>query len=126
MKSGVLTPNYCIHLDGSSTKKINVTRSTRLFALILGSLAFNLFAQAPPSFLDDTLALEEVTVSTTKIEVQEFSAPLSITSIHSEAIESSSESALFPILSEQVPGLFITERGVTGFGVSTGAAGQIS
>jgi len=103
-----------------------VTRSTRLFALILGSLAFNLFAQAPPSFLDDTLALEEVTVSTTKIEVQEFSAPLSITSIHSEAIESSSESALFPILSEQVPGLFITERGVTGFGVSTGAAGQIS
>ncbi|MFW5832158.1 MAG: TonB-dependent receptor plug domain-containing protein, partial [Prolixibacteraceae bacterium] len=41
-------------------------------------------------------------------------------------IEASHESAILPILNGQVPGLFITERGVTGFGVAQGSAGQIS
>lgn len=31
-----------------------------------------------------------------------------------------------PVLSGRVPGLFVTERGVTGFGVSAGSAGQIT
>jgi outer membrane receptor for ferrienterochelin and colicin len=33
---------------------------------------------------------------------------------------------LLPILNGRVPGLFVTERGVTGFGVAQGSAGQIS
>ncbi|NJK86928.1 MAG: TonB-dependent receptor plug domain-containing protein [Bacteroidales bacterium] len=47
-------------------------------------------------------------------------------SYQNDAIEQSGESAILPVLSGQVPGVFITERGVTGFGVSDGAAGQIS
>ena len=35
-------------------------------------------------------------------------------------------SSLLPALSEQVPGLFITGRGVMGFGVSGGASGQMN
>ncbi len=41
-------------------------------------------------------------------------------------IEQSQQPSLLPVLSEQVPGLFVTERGVMGYGVSDGAAGGIS
>lgn len=34
--------------------------------------------------------------------------------------------SLLPVLTEQVPGLFTTSRGVMGYGVSNGAAGGIS
>ena len=52
--------------------------------------------------------------------------PLSVSVVKREQIDESEESALMPILNGQVPGLFITERGITGFGVGAGAAGQIS
>ena len=54
------------------------------------------------------------------------SVPLSISVIEREEIEASSESALLPVLSERVPGLFVTEKGITGFGVSEGAAGTVN
>ncbi len=76
--------------------------------------------------LDDTISLEEVVVTGTKVEVSRKNIPLTVSVIKSEEIEQSDESALLPIISERVPGVFITERGITGFGVSTGAAGQIN
>ncbi|MBN1596769.1 MAG: TonB-dependent receptor [Bacteroidales bacterium] len=76
--------------------------------------------------LNDTIALKEVVVTGTKVSVSRNNVPLTISVIKEEEIQQSSESALFPVLSEQVPGLFITERGITGFGVATGSAGQIS
>ena len=36
------------------------------------------------------------------------------------------QTSLLPVLTEQVPGLFVTSRGVMGYGVSGGAAGSIS
>ena len=33
---------------------------------------------------------------------------------------------MLPLLTEQVPGLFTTSRGIMGYGVSTGAAGGMS
>ena len=41
-------------------------------------------------------------------------------------IEYSNVPSLLPVLTEQVPGLFITSRGIMGYGVSEGAAGTIS
>lgn len=41
-------------------------------------------------------------------------------------IESALQPSLLPVLTEQVPGLFVTSRGIMGYGVSTGAAGGIS
>lgn len=41
-------------------------------------------------------------------------------------IEHSLQPSLLPVLTEQVPGLFVTSRGVMGYGVSNGAAGSIS
>jgi len=74
----------------------------------------------------DTVNIDEVVITGTKTEVNRNMVPLTVSLISNEKIENSSESALLPVLSEQVPGLFITQRGITGFGVSTGSAGQIT
>lgn len=70
--------------------------------------------------------LDEIVVTGTKTAVTRDNLPLTISVVSKEKIENSSESALLPVLSQQVPGLFVTERGIGGFGVSTGAAGQIT
>jgi len=73
-----------------------------------------------------TINLDEVVVTATKTAVNRNNVPLTVSVVSKEQIENSSESALLPVLTEQIPGLFVTERGITGFGVSTGSAGQIS
>jgi iron complex outermembrane receptor protein len=73
-----------------------------------------------------TINLDEIIVTGTKTAVNRNNVPLTVSVVSKEKIENSSESALLPVLAEQVPGLFVTERGLTGFGVSTGSAGQIS
>ncbi|MES2847826.1 MAG: TonB-dependent receptor [Bacteroidota bacterium] len=75
----------------------------------------------PPALL-----MDEVVVTGSKISVAKNYVPFNITVVNRQQIEKSSESALLPLLSENVPGLFVTERGVTGFGVSTGSAGSIT
>lgn len=74
----------------------------------------------------DTTRLEEVVVMATKTLVNRNYIPMTVSVVNARQIEESSESALLPVLSEQVPGVFITEKGITGFGVATGAAGSIS
>lgn len=75
---------------------------------------------------DTLINIEEVVITGSKTEVNRNNVPLTVSVVSNEKIENSSESALFPVLSQQVPGLFITQRGITGFGVSAGSAGQIS
>lgn len=76
--------------------------------------------------LNDTISIGEVIITGTKTFVNRNMVPLTVSVIRKENIEYSSESALLPVLSEQVPGFFLTQRGITGFGVSAGSAGQIS
>ena len=90
--------------------------------LLIGSMAFAI----DPAEIDSLINLKGVVVSANKIHVNRNSVPLSISVIEREEIEASSESALLPVLSERVPGLFVTEKGITGFGVSEGAAGTVN
>lgn len=76
--------------------------------------------------LKDTLKLDDIVVTGTKTAINRNNVPLTVSVITQKQIEESSESALLPVLSEQVPGIFVTERGVTGFGVSAGSAGAIN
>ncbi len=82
-----------------------------------------LFSQ---SITTDTLEIEEVVVTGTRVEVARQNVPLSVSLVSRVELDESTESALLPVLSEQIPGLFVTERGITGFGVATGAAGQVN
>ena len=88
--------------------------------ICLAWLSMPLYAQSTAS-LDSLINLKEVVVSANKIAVNRNSVPLSISVVSREEIEASSESALLPVLSQRVPGLFVTEKGITGFGVSAGS-----
>ena len=74
----------------------------------------------------DTVAIDEIVVTGTPDRVNKNMVPMAVTIVGQEAIANSGETSVLPVLNGRVPGLFVTERGITGFGVSTGAAGQIS
>jgi outer membrane receptor protein involved in Fe transport len=76
--------------------------------------------------LTDTLQIEEVVVTGSRIEVSRRNVPVTVSTVSREQIELSNESAVLPVLSHRIPGMFVTERGVTGFGLASGSAGQIS
>jgi iron complex outermembrane receptor protein len=52
--------------------------------------------------------------------------PTPVSVVRRPVIEASGTTALLPVLMQQVPGLFVTSRGVAGYGVSGGAAGGIN
>ena len=78
------------------------------------------------SNIQDTIHLEETIITGTKTEINKKYLPLSISVVQQNEIEQSDETNILPVISKQVPGVFITQKGITGFGVSDGAAGQIN
>jgi outer membrane cobalamin receptor len=74
----------------------------------------------------DTVTLNEIVVTGTKLSTARNQIPFTISQITQKSIAQSGESALLSIIGEYTPGVFITQRGVTGYGISTGSAGQIN
>lgn len=74
----------------------------------------------------DTISIDEIVVTGTQVGVLKTQIPVSITTVDSGAIATSGRSSLLSAISGRVPGLFVTQRGVAGYGVAGGAAGQIS
>lgn len=81
----------------------------------------------------DTLSLtnqihqiDEVVVTGARHETDVRHLSQTVSVVGRAQIEHSLQSSLLPVLTEQVPGLFVTSRGVMGYGVSNGAAGSIS
>jgi iron complex outermembrane receptor protein len=72
------------------------------------------------------LHLDEVVVTGSRVAISRDLMPVPISIVNRTAIERSGETSLLPILSQQIPGLFVTSRGMSGYGVSTGAAGGIN
>ncbi len=99
----------------------------RMFLLTIAAFASAMVAKAAPEEpekeITDTLKTSVVTG--TRIEMDRFRLPAPVSVIGRSTIENSDESALMPSLMEEVPGLFVTSRTVTGYGVSTNAAGGI-
>lgn len=71
-------------------------------------------------------SLDEVVVTGSRYETDARHLPMSVSVITREQIARRYEQSLLPLLTEQVPGLFITGRGVMGYGVSGGAAGGMA
>ncbi|MBO7048983.1 MAG: TonB-dependent receptor [Bacteroidaceae bacterium] len=93
-------------------------------ALILGAAAISIGA-VHATELSDTLLQEVVITGTrTATDVRQLSQTVNV--LDRAAIEETNRTSLLPLLTEQVPGLFITQRGYAGYGVSGGAAGNIS
>lgn len=73
----------------------------------------------------DTVALPEF-VATAPAKTDVTLLPLNVDIISEQTIEKSAESSLLPILVNNVPGVFVSERGYAGYGVSGGAAGTFN
>ncbi|MDR2499398.1 MAG: TonB-dependent receptor [Tannerellaceae bacterium] len=98
----------------------NLLLTITLLLTTLGSQA------AFPQERDSLITLKEIVVTANKTEVNRSSVPLSISVIDRAEIDASSESALLPVLTHRVPGLFVTQKGMTGFGLSSNSAGQVN
>ena len=96
------------------------------FTFILLFFSASLTTAQEERELKDTVSIEEIVVTGTKIGVTRNNVPFTISVVNRNEIEQSSESSLLQVLGENVPGLFVTERGITGFGVANGSAGQIT
>lgn len=98
----------------------------KVILLVSGLLYSSLVFAIDPVVTDTLINLQGVVISANKVQVNRSSVPLTISVIDRDQIEASSESALLPVLSERIPGLFVTEKGATGFGVSSGSAGTVN
>ena len=92
------------------------------FTIIILLTLMSIVGQTPR----DTVLIEEVVITASRTEISRRNVPVTISTINREQIELSNESAVLTVLSQRIPGMFVTERGITGFGIGSGSAGQIS
>lgn len=104
----------------------------KIYLSILG-LTLTCHAGIAQEVQRDTLSLtnrvhqiDEVVVTGARHETDVRHLSQTVSVVGRAQIEHSLQPSLLPVLTEQIPGLFVTSRGVMGYGVSNGAAGGIS
>ena len=80
------------------------------------------FAQTNPA---DTTSLQDVVVTGSRNAVDVRHIPFTVNVVGRETLTENEQPAILPTLNQQIPGLFVTSRGLMGYGVSGGAAGGI-
>ena len=86
-----------------------------------------IFAEGnPDTDTTKTYNFDPVTVTATRTAVARSVVAPSISIIPKEVLAANPEKSILSLVSEQVPGVFVQERGILGFGVSTSKAGDIS
>jgi len=101
--------------------------------LVLGIVLSIYLAFVKPSILlsqeqpdsSKIYVLDPVVVTATQTEALRSRVPNAVSVITRADITNSGEKSVLPLLGRYVPGVFVTERGVLGYGVSNGAAGTI-
>lgn len=103
----------------------------KLKRYLITAIALTALLQAQAQNADTTsitrnYAIGEVVVTGTRnaTDIRHLSQTVSV--VNRKKLEQAMQPSLLPVLTEQVPGLFTTSRGVMGYGVSNGAAGGIS
>ena len=80
----------------------------------------------PADSLAEQVRIADVVVTGTRNRTDIRHLPMTVSVVGRGEVEGTMQPSLLPVLSEQVPGLFVTARGVMGYGVSTGGSGAIS
>lgn len=70
-------------------------------------------------------SLDEVVVTGSNQAVSRNLLPFSVSTVSQSQIEASGQTQLLSIISGQVPSLFVSQRGILGFGLSHGGSGHI-
>ena len=103
-------------------------RSVVVFAFVCIVFPGMALAEEPVDSLSfqKVLPLDEVVVTGTRNETDVRHLPMTVSVVGQNQLARRYQPSVLPALAEQVPGLFVTSRGVMGYGVSTGAAGGLS
>lgn len=70
--------------------------------------------------------LDEIVVTGTRKETDVHKLSSTVTVVNRKQIELFNNTSFLPLLTEMIPGLFVTSRGMMGYGVSDGSAGNIN
>ena len=97
-----------------------------LFVLTATAVGTFVFMAAASTEFKDSLFLEEVVVTGTRQAVDVRHLPMTVTVIGREKLVEQHQPSVLPTAMQQVPGLMVTSRSMMGYGVSTGAAGNIN
>ncbi len=106
--------------------KINYTYFTYTLVFIWSCLPGQSMAQEAASDSINRYVLDPVVITGTRNELQKSKIPSPVSVVSRADIENSNLTNVLPLLSYQVPGLFVNERTITGFGVGPESAGGIS
>ncbi len=101
------------------------TSKTAALAATLLTAALPALADGSDAEAADSVGLGEVVVTGTRWATDVRHLPLTVSVVGRDKLTENYRSQVLPTVSEQVPGLFVTSRGVLGYGVSGGAAGSI-
>lgn len=85
-----------------------------------------LYAQSDSNYITRNYIIDEVVVTGTRNETDIRHLPMTISVVGRQQLANSYQPSVLPTLTEQIPGLFITGRGIMGYGVSTGSAGGMT
>lgn len=104
------------------------SRKGLCLAVLLAGGARALRAAEPADTLRHGAAhpIDGVVVTGTRCADAPHRLPMTVSVLSRAGIEAAGRPSLLPTLTERIPGLFVTGRGVMGYGVSTGAAGGMS
>lgn len=115
--------------NNTKKKQLNKEMKKQLFCVfIIGSLVpvSTLLAQTDSSRVTRSYSIDEIVVTGTRNETDIRHLPMTISVVGRQQLEQNYQPSVLPTLTEQVPGLFTTSRGMMGYGVSGGAAGGMS
>jgi outer membrane cobalamin receptor len=90
--------------------------------------AGSLMAQTPEEGADTlrVVPIDPVVVSVTHLELLRSRVPNSVSVVTRRDLVERGAPSVLTVASERVPGLFVSQRGVLGYGVAQGAAGRVS
>lgn len=106
---------------------IMMTNKLFLLFLLQGTLCLTpVFSQDDSSDSLRQYELEQVVITGARIPVEKGKIPASITVVKEGEINEQQEMNVLPVLAAKVPGLFLNERSIIGFGVGPQSGGGIS
>jgi len=97
----------------------------KFLIILTTSLSALTLSATSPADTTRILALEDVVVTGSNAAIGRNLIPYTVSVITDRSLESSGSNQLLSAISGLVPGLFVSERGIYGFGISNGGAGHI-
>lgn len=114
-------------MNANATRRVPYNTNNMLKKTLLSLLWLPLTSYAQTTLPDTTsVRLDNVVVTGTRNQTDIRHLPMTVNIVGREALTEQQQTSVLPTLVEQVPGLFVTSRGMLGYGVSGGAAGGIN